>query len=56
MAKDGQAYLKSLRDSRCIYIDGRRVADVTEDAAFANWSPRLSGCTTFRPRWATSIS
>jgi 4-hydroxyphenylacetate 3-monooxygenase len=36
MTRDGQAYLTSLRDERCIYIDGRRVADVTEDAAFAN--------------------
>jgi 4-hydroxyphenylacetate 3-monooxygenase len=36
MAKDGQAYLKSLHDDRCIYIDGRQVADVTQDAAFAN--------------------
>jgi 4-hydroxyphenylacetate 3-monooxygenase len=36
MAKDGQAYLTSLRDNRAIYIDGRRVADVTKDAAFAN--------------------
>jgi 4-hydroxyphenylacetate 3-monooxygenase len=35
MAKDGQAYLKSLRDDRCIYIDGRRVNDVAKDAAFA---------------------
>ena len=35
MPKDGQAYLKSLRDDRCIYIDGRRVNDVTKDAAFA---------------------
>jgi 4-hydroxyphenylacetate 3-monooxygenase len=36
MAKDGQAYLTSLRDGRSIYIDGRRVADVTQDPAFAN--------------------
>jgi 4-hydroxyphenylacetate 3-monooxygenase len=36
MAKDGQAYLKSLHDCRSIYIDGRRVADVATDAAFAN--------------------
>jgi 4-hydroxyphenylacetate 3-monooxygenase len=36
MPRDGQAYLKSLRDNRCILIDGRRVSDVTKDAAFAN--------------------
>jgi aromatic ring hydroxylase len=36
MAKDGRAYLGSLKDNRTIYIDGRRVADVTTDPAFAN--------------------
>ncbi len=34
MAKDGKAYLSSLRDDRTIYIDGRRVADVATDKAF----------------------
>ncbi len=34
MAKDGKAYLSSLRDSRSIYIDGRKVADVTTDNCF----------------------
>src|SRR5258707_15460741 len=36
MAKDGRAYLGSLKDNRTIYIDGRRVADVTTDPPFAN--------------------
>ena len=36
MVKDGQAYLASLRDNRTIYIDGRRVTEVTKDPAFAN--------------------
>jgi 4-hydroxyphenylacetate 3-monooxygenase len=36
MARDGQIYLTSLRDERTVYIDGRRVADVTKDPAFAN--------------------
>ena len=35
-AKNGQAYLTSLRDGRSVYIDGRRVADVTGDKAFTN--------------------
>jgi len=35
MVKDGAAHLRSLRDARTIFIDGRRVADVTTDAAFA---------------------
>jgi 4-hydroxyphenylacetate 3-monooxygenase len=34
--KDGKAYLASLRDDRSIYIDGRRVADVTTDSCFRN--------------------
>jgi 4-hydroxyphenylacetate 3-monooxygenase len=36
MARDGRAYLGSLRDNRSIYIDGRLVSDVTTDPAFAN--------------------
>jgi 4-hydroxyphenylacetate 3-monooxygenase len=36
MAEDGHAYLKSLHDDRYMYIDGRQVADATQDAAFAN--------------------
>jgi 4-hydroxyphenylacetate 3-monooxygenase len=36
MAKNGRAYLGSLSDNRTIYIDGRRVADVATDPAFAN--------------------
>lgn len=35
MVKDGAAHLLSLRDDRCIFIDGRRVGDVTTDPAFA---------------------
>lgn len=34
MAKDGKAYLSSLRDNRTIYIDGRKVTDVTTDSSF----------------------
>ena len=34
MAKDGKAYLTSLRDNRTIYIDGRKVTDVTTDSSF----------------------
>jgi 4-hydroxyphenylacetate 3-monooxygenase len=36
MVKDGRAYLASLKDDRSIYIDGRKVADVTTDPAFVN--------------------
>jgi 4-hydroxyphenylacetate 3-monooxygenase len=34
MARDGNAYLSSLRDDRTIYIDGRKVTDVTTDSCF----------------------
>jgi 4-hydroxyphenylacetate 3-monooxygenase len=34
MAKDGKAYLSSIRDNRSIYIDGRRLSDVTTDNCF----------------------
>jgi 4-hydroxyphenylacetate 3-monooxygenase len=36
MAKNGKTYIESLRDERIIYIDGRRIADVTRDTAFAS--------------------
>jgi aromatic ring hydroxylase len=32
----GQEYLESLKDGRSVYIDGERVADVTEHPAFRN--------------------
>jgi 4-hydroxyphenylacetate 3-monooxygenase len=35
MIKDGASHLASLRDGRALFIDGRRVADATTDAAFA---------------------
>jgi 4-hydroxyphenylacetate 3-monooxygenase len=35
MVKNGATHLRSLRDARSIFIDGRRVADVTTDPAFA---------------------
>lgn len=34
MAKDGKAYLSSLHDDRTVYIDGRKVADITTDRNF----------------------
>ncbi len=35
MVKDGATHRRSLQDGRTIFIDGRRVADVTTDPAFA---------------------
>ncbi len=34
MVKDGATHLASLRDSRAVYLEGRRVADATTDRAF----------------------
>lgn len=34
--KSGQQHLDSLRDGRTIYVDGKRVEDVTTDTAFRN--------------------
>jgi 4-hydroxyphenylacetate 3-monooxygenase len=36
MLKTGRAHTESLRDGRTVFIDGRRVDDVTCDPAFAN--------------------
>lgn len=36
MLKNGSQHAQSLRDGRVVYIDGRRVTDVTTDPAFAN--------------------
>ncbi len=35
MIKDAEAHLAALRDGRAVFIDGRRVTDVTTDPAFA---------------------
>jgi 4-hydroxyphenylacetate 3-monooxygenase len=35
MIKDGDTHLRSLRDGRTLFIDGRRCRDVTTDPAFA---------------------
>ena len=45
MAKDGKAYLSSLRDNRCIYIDGRKVVDVTTDDCFRHVVGTAAGST-----------
>jgi len=36
MLKTGSEHVASLRDKRCVFIDGRRVEDVTVDPAFRN--------------------
>jgi 4-hydroxyphenylacetate 3-monooxygenase len=36
MLKTGSDHVASLRDNRCVFIDGRRVEDVTLDPAFRN--------------------
>ncbi len=34
--KTGAEHIKSLKDGRTVYIDGKAVADVTEHPAFRN--------------------
>jgi aromatic ring hydroxylase len=34
--KTGAEHIKSLQDGRTVFIDGKRVADVTEHPAFSN--------------------
>lgn len=43
MAKDGTAHLSSLRDDRTIYIEGRKVADVTTDSSFRGVVATIAG-------------
>jgi 4-hydroxyphenylacetate 3-monooxygenase len=43
MARDGNAYLSSLRDGRSIIIDGRKVTDVTTDDCFRGVVATASG-------------
>src|SRR5450756_1095459 len=48
MAKDGKAYLSSLRDSRSIYIDGRKVTDVVTDHSFRGVVGTVAGLYDFQ--------
>jgi 4-hydroxyphenylacetate 3-monooxygenase len=41
--RTGADYLASLRDERCIYIDGERVEDVTSSTAFRNVAASTAG-------------
>jgi 4-hydroxyphenylacetate 3-monooxygenase len=41
--KTGRAHTESLRDGRLVYIDGRRVDDVTVDPAFRNAVASIAG-------------
>ena len=43
MMRPAADYLASLRDDRCIYIDGERVEDVTASTAFRNVATSMAG-------------
>lgn len=43
MMRTAANYLASLRDDRCIYIDGKRVEDVTTSTAFRNVATSMAG-------------
>ncbi|MGT2431244.1 4-hydroxyphenylacetate 3-hydroxylase N-terminal domain-containing protein [Cupriavidus basilensis] len=55
MVKTGSRHIDMLRDGREVYLDGKRVADVTADPAFRN---SIRSCTrtstTSRPARRTS--
>jgi len=54
--KDGAAHLRSLRDGRTIFIDGRRVADVTTDPAFAGAVASGAGLYALQAREAETMT
>ncbi len=48
MLKTGSDHIASLRDGRCVFIDGRRVEDVTVDPAFRNAVASIAGIYDFQ--------
>lgn len=50
-----KAFLESLRDGRAIWIDGRRVEDVTEHPAFAAWARLTYGWMGRSPRYKAAV-
>jgi 4-hydroxyphenylacetate 3-monooxygenase len=54
--KDGAAHLQSLRDGRAVFIDGRRVADVTTDPAFAGAVASGAGLYDYQARHAEAMT
>ena len=47
--KTGAEHIKSLKDGRTVYIDGKLVADVTEHLAFRNSVKSAAMLYDFRP-------
>jgi 4-hydroxyphenylacetate 3-monooxygenase len=56
MIKDAAAHLTSLRDGRTVFIEGRRVADVTTDPAFAGAVASAAGFYGFQARHAEEMT
>ena len=50
MARSGNSYLSSLRDNRLIYIDGRKVMDVTTDDCFRGVVQTAAGLYDFQAK------
>lgn len=48
--KDGEQHLRSLQDGRSVYVDGKRVSDVTADVAYKNASRSIAGLYDFQSR------
>jgi 4-hydroxyphenylacetate 3-monooxygenase len=48
--KSGEQHLRSLQDGRAVYVDGKRVSDVTADVAYKNASRSIAGLYDFQSR------
>ena len=53
MTKTGADHIKSLRDGRSVYLDGRLIEDVVDDPAYRKPSARWRVYTTTRRRPST---
>ena len=54
ICKTGAEHIKSLKDGRTVYIDGKLVGDVTEHPAFRNSVQSAARSTIFRRGRKTS--
>jgi 4-hydroxyphenylacetate 3-monooxygenase len=50
MSRTGDDYLRSLKDDRCIYLDGRRLSDVASHPSLRNAVHSIAGLYDFQSR------
>lgn len=48
--KNGEQHLHSLQDGRAVYVDGKRVSDVTADVSYRNAAHSIAGLYEFQSR------